>query len=86
MPDLLVDGHYVDIKTPESASGAKTRLKGGLPQLEAVKEEEIRAIVDLSYVADGEETQALDNIRELVAEGKYDKVYVIDSFNIETIE
>lgn len=79
VPDLLVDGHYIDVKTPETSGGAADRLKRGQKQLASVNEARKEAILDVSYIASREEKlEAMRRARALIDCGKYDAIHVID--------
>ena len=81
VPDLLVDGHYIDVKTPETPGGAADRLKRGQKQLASVNEARKEAVLDVSYIASREEKlEAMKRARALINCGKYDAIYVIDGW------
>lgn len=81
MPDLLVDGQYIDIKTPTSKGGVKDRLGETVGQLDAVGESRRECILDITYHRD--KIKALELLDGELQHGLLDAVYVIDDWKIE---
>lgn len=81
MPDLLVNGHYVDIKTPDSYGGVLDRIKKARAQLDAVSEDMREVVVDITYHKDKDEARR--QIALAIETGRVDRAYVIDNWDIK---
>lgn len=83
VPDLLINGHYIDIKAPINASGTRDRMKDGVSQLKSVGESRMAVVLDLTKNMEPSESIRAAGVQ--IELGLYHEIIVVENWDVSNL-